>query len=92
MTYEEICQKAVKTYGKNPQMDMVVEECSELIQAISKNKRGKDNRENIVEEIADVQIMIDQLKIIFEVSDIEMGIMKLKKLDRLAKRLGKDGV
>ena len=34
------------------------EECAELIQAISKESRGKANRDNTHEEIADVMICI----------------------------------
>ena len=37
------------------------EECAELIQAISKESRGKANRDNTNEEIADVLICISWL-------------------------------
>ena len=46
-----------------------MEELSELTQAISKEIRGKDNRSNLVEEMADVLICIEILKQVFEITD-----------------------
>lgn len=45
-----------------------MEECSELIQAISKELRGKTDIEHLAEEIADVLISIETLKQIYNVS------------------------
>lgn len=44
-------------------LDLMQEECAELIQAISKQRRNdsEDNREHVIEELADVSIMVDQL-------------------------------
>ena len=56
----------VEIYGADHQQDKAIEECSELIQAICKYKESLDHVENIVDEIADVEIMLNQLKIIFE--------------------------
>ena len=52
------------------------EECSELIQAISKEARGKANRENTHEEIADVLICISWLieKLHLDTKEIERWI------------------
>ena len=49
----ETLLKAIKTFGIDAQLDMVVEEMSELTKEICKKKRGKDNRVEIIEEIAD---------------------------------------
>ena len=58
-TYE----RALKTWGKEPQMLQVIEEMSELIKEILKNiNRHKDNVDEIIEETADVEIMLEQLK------------------------------
>jgi len=84
---KEVCQKAIDKYGKTAQMDMVIEECAELIQAVSKNKRGRDNRNNIVEEIADVELMIEQLKLMFDISEQEVGYWKHCKLQRLLPKM-----
>ena len=42
-------------------LTIAMEECSELIQAISKNKRGKGNYDNTCEEVVDVLICIEWL-------------------------------
>ena len=59
----------VETYGSDNQEDMAIEECSELIKAILKfrrsNAKNSDLRDAVIDEIADVQIMLTQLGIIF---------------------------
>ena len=50
----ELQAEVVSTNGKEIQSTICMEECAELIQAISKMKRGKDNRDNLIEEMADV--------------------------------------
>ncbi|MGL5153306.1 MAG: hypothetical protein ACRC7N_22320 [Clostridium sp.] len=75
----EICRKAIDTYGQAIQLVVAMEECSELIQAISKYIRGEDH--NIEEEVADVSIMLEQLSVIFNKDLIEE--MKRQKLKRL---------
>lgn len=37
----EVLHKAIETFGINEQIEMVIEECSELIQALQKLKRAK---------------------------------------------------
>lgn len=44
------------------QLVVCMEELSELTQAISKEIRGKDDRNNLVEEMADVLICLEILK------------------------------
>ena len=56
----------IEHYGVDIQKDIAIEECSELIKAICKYKRTLDHVEDIVDEIADVEIMLNQLKIIFD--------------------------
>lgn len=61
-----IYQKIIKKFGKEAQMIVAIEECSELQKAITKLLRGYDNITALSEEIADVEIMIEQLKIMFK--------------------------
>ena len=57
-----VLKRALDTWGEEAQMLMVVEEMSELMKEILKNvNRGKDNVDQIVEETADVEIMLEQL-------------------------------
>ena len=80
-------EKAIETYGEDMQLTVAVEELSELIKEICKNRRGADNRDNIVEEIADCYIMLDQLIMIFGIRGVEVKRVIDEKLARLEDRL-----
>lgn len=80
-------ERAIETYGKEMQLTVAVEELSELIKEICKNKRGSDNREAIIEELVDCYIMLEQIEIIFGISEVEFWREKTKKLTRLENRL-----
>lgn len=91
----DILREAVDTYGKEAQVDMAIEEMSELSKALLKYRRGEHSqrdfnyekaRQNILEEMADVIIMLLQLVIIYGGrEDIQKDIVY--KVERLGKRL-----
>ena len=66
---KEIVSRSLEAYGNGIQLVVCMEELSELTQAISKEMRGKDNRRNLVEEMADVIICLEILKQVFEITD-----------------------
>ena len=80
-----ICKKAVKIFGKDLQEMIFIEECGELFQALSKKRRGFKGA-NIAEEIADVEIALEQLKHIHK-CHWEVERWKDKKLMRLCGRI-----
>ncbi len=81
-----VCQRAVSTWGKNHQLIICMEEMAELTKEISKNLRGQDNDLGLAEEIADVEIMLEQLKLIFDIrTDVEC--VKSEKLIRRDRRI-----
>lgn len=80
-------EKAIETYGVDMQLNVAIEELSELIKEICKHKRGNDNRENIIEEMADCYIMLKQLEYIFDIDYNDIIAIRSNKIDRLAKRL-----
>ena len=94
-----IYAKAVKHFGEENQLLKCVEEMAELQQAIIKFKLYEtstpNNKEiflNLIEEIVDVEIMINQIKTIFN-SEIETQIYssyKTIKLARLQKLISKN--
>jgi len=100
---ESIYAKALHLKGEVSQVDIAIEECAELIQALIKYKRLNEGpnqkyektlaREKVCEEIADVQIMIEQIKHNFDDGTNPMEPDKWiaeytnKKLERLRKRL-----
>lgn len=82
-----VLETAIKTYGKDMQLNVAIEEFSELIKEICKNKRGRENLEGITEEIADCYIMLEQLLLIFGIENDEINRVIGDKLDRLSKRI-----
>jgi NTP pyrophosphatase (non-canonical NTP hydrolase) len=90
MNKEELYKLAIETYGDEAQINQGIEEMAELIQAVNKFRRMRNpvTFDNIAEEIADVEIMVDQYKQIYGITENEIILLKKRKLDRLAKRLG----
>jgi len=93
MHNKKVLIKAIAKYG-NGQLDIAQEECAELIQAISKRKRYNNikARLNVIEKIADVTIMLEQLKIMFNISDEILEDEVDCKIDRLDKRMEEKNV
>lgn len=86
-------QKLIKNNGIRYQSAIAQEECAELIQAISKCLRSKEaipikERMNLIEEMADVMICIQQLQIMYHVTDEELHAMKQYKEKILIEREG----
>lgn len=79
----DIYRDAVEAWGFGPQVDMMIEECGELIVALSHWKRGRAH--NIPEELADVEIMLDQMRYIFGEGAVDK--QKARKLLRLRSRI-----
>ena len=76
--------RVISIFGERNQKMQTIEELQELQTAIFENvHRGTDNRKNIVEEIADVEIMICQLKEIYSIDQKELEDVKEYKLNRL---------
>ena len=80
MTDHEIFTAAIRANGETYQENIAIEECSELIQALCHKHRGRPN--NVAEEIADVEICLEQLKIINNCSD-EVKRIHRQKVERL---------
>jgi hypothetical protein len=86
MRSRDVYAAAVKTCGKEHQLIMCMEEMAELTKELSKNIRGSKNTTSISEEMADVEIMMEQLRVIFG-NRSEVDTIKAEKLNRLADRL-----
>ena len=89
MTDNDLHRQALEKWGLEGQMNMVTEECSELIKAISHMRRGRCGWDHVAEEIADVEITISSIKCHIEnVAGKELlENEKAKKMERLEKRL-----
>lgn len=83
----DLYKDAISKWGIITQLWMVVEECSELSNAIAKYKRGRNNESDVIEELADVSIMVDQMSLYF--GKEEFNRIKEAKLQRLYERVMK---
>lgn len=90
---KNIIKSTIETWGQEEQIEMMIEECAELIQALQKHKRairaGKLDLSkeilNVCDEITDVEILIKQMKLIWPKNILKNR--KKFKLDRLKYRV-----
>lgn len=100
MKHEEkkILQAAIDKWGGDMQVRMALEEMAELSKALLKFGRASDNHadeqqqlidryENVLEEIADVQIMLDQMRLLYGGNGVRLAYYRQLKLDRLKNKL-----
>ena len=82
--------RVISTFGERNQKMQTLEELMELQSALFENvHRGTDNRENIIEEVADVEVMLAQVKEIFNITNEEIGKVQDYKLNRLEHTIDK---
>ena len=84
---KKVYQAALNKWGADLQTMMAVEEMSELTKEICKIKRGKIDLDALADEIADVTIMLEQLREIYGLNDAVCNHMDAKIL-RLQSRVG----
>ena len=80
-----VLKLAVEKFGQESQIDMAIEECSELINALCKLRRQRVGPIDVVTEIADVQIMCGQLAYMFGEKTVDDE--RKRKIERLRKRI-----
>ena len=86
---ESIYQRAIDHYGSQLQSIVAIEEMAELQKELSKFLRGNLDENHMAEEIADVEIMLNQLKLIFD-NHNKVGEFVELKLLRLNNRMNED--
>ena len=80
-----LARRALDAWGENAQIDMAIEECAELITALMDRRRGRGGDNAVAEEIADVEIMLEQLRIVIGKERCFDAL--LSKWNRLEQRL-----
>ena len=82
----ETCKSIANHYGREHQVLIAIEEMSELTKELCKYFRRFDRKKEIVEEVADAQIMLEQL---IELFGIEVDVDKMVdyKLNRQIRRM-----
>lgn len=99
----QLLHQAIHTWGADAQIDQCIEECAELIVALNHWKRKRltagvvslneslqissDLRDDVLEELADVALMLEQMKLVFDFTPIEIQGFANAKLMRVEKRL-----
>lgn len=73
-------EKIIATYGQDHQILKAIEELTELSLALQHFVERNDTQGNVCEEIADVEIMLKQLRILFN----ETLINEIKELKKRA--------
>ena len=79
---------AVHHYGAEHQKKKAIEEMGELITAISREQDGRATTEQVITEIADVQIMMRQLAFIYGIGAVAKEIDRKQR--RLLRRIDKE--
>lgn len=91
---KEIVDFALKNFPTDLQMDILQEECAELIKALSKYKRenysksNEETRSNLIEEMSHVLISIDVVSSILEISVSEIQDEITKKCKKYCPNFG----
>lgn len=95
MNIDEMIEKIIAAYEFENQQEIFVEECAEAIQAVQKFKRAGGNEgggcyefEHLVEEVADVYIMAEQMKRYIGTDCVNKVITE--KLERQIERIRKE--
>ena len=97
MTYKDKIKQIADQYGAYPQSIQAVEEMAELTQALTKfwrykgtdPERIRELKNNIYEELADVQLMIEQLMYLYIGEGIVENIL-FEKIDRQLRRIAEE--
>ena len=90
--YEErklVYEAALQKYGFTTQAIVAIEELSELQKEVCKTLRGIGDREHVAEEIADATIILEQLRLFFNLNQMVCDKMD-EKVSRLKRRVEND--
>lgn len=89
-----LTHKARQVYGDNNQVMVCIEELAELSAVLAKYPRYETPEEasrelgsSVLDEVADVEIILYHIKAIFNLTDSAVETRKLAKLDRLSRWL-----
>ena len=91
---ESIIHEMIGKFGEDSQIDVAIEEMSELTKELIKYKRSKiherekaaASKEHVIEEIADVTFMLEYLIEIFDIDPLELQATVIAKAVRTRER------
>lgn len=89
------CRAILDSYTPETQRRQLVEECAELIQAVTKAERASETSDypayratisHLIEEIADVEVMLQQIKSLYN-AEASVKLLVEQKIDRQLSRI-----
>ena len=86
-SFEEKIRLLLNSKSNTENKAIIIEELSELQKEITKDIRKKFNRDNFLEEIADVVIVLHMAKEIYNISESELDKAINEKMERNLSRL-----
>lgn len=87
ISQKEQLQLFINYFGEKYQKVLLFEEMSELQKEICKDIRNKRNIEHIAEELADVYIMLQQMQLIYGITDEQIEQVVQEKIERTLDRI-----
>jgi hypothetical protein len=90
----KIMQAALDQWGFNAQVGQTIEECAELIVVLQKyiNRTERPKADEILDEIADVEMMLAQMRLVLGIDDNALRSRIEYKFERLVQYLSRDEV
>jgi len=87
MNMNIVIRGMIDKYGHKNQTIVAIEELAELQKELTKYLRGEGNHDHLVEEFADVNIMLIQISEMYNLTDREVWEAIDFKIDRMQKDL-----
>ena len=91
MKDREVLQGMLDKNGVKYQMGVCIEELAELTKELTKHLRDKGSEMHTLEEIADVEVTLAQMKLVFPDAQDKINMFKRFKMQRLYKLYLKGG-
>ena len=87
MDRQKVYRQALDVFGAKAQFVVALEELSEAQKEICKFLRGKGDPEHLTEEIADAQIMLEQVQMLCGIDEGAVQEQMDSKIERLRGRI-----
>lgn len=87
MCRQEVYRQARDVFGAQAQLVVALEELSEAQKEICKFLRGKGDLDHLTEEIADAQIMLEQVQMLCAIDESAVQEQMDSKIERLRGRI-----
>lgn len=82
ISQKEQLKEIIDHYGDDHQKDKLFEEMAELQKEVCKELRGKGEKQHIAEELADVYVILQQLQLIYGITDKQIEQVVQDKIER----------